>query len=470
MEEGVFILRSVKTGIELPHGEKPEAHHGGLNAFSLAGLGIGGVIGAGFFLGSGLAVREAGPSVSLAFLLGGLIMMQVLGAMTSINVNRLERGSFRVYVEEFLGSYAGFLLGWSVFISSILGIGSEAIAMGVFVHLWFPHIALPILATSFTVIIILMNIMNMENFGRVESGMSAIKILAILAFIILGGYAILSKIGLPNASPFSSIKTFFPKGYSGFFQSMLVVIFSYSGISAVAMAGTEVSNPRVEVPRATRYMSYGTISLYVLSMFVLVMVTAWNSFPAKKSPFVHAFEVIGMDWAALGLNVVILLAAFSVMAASYFASIQLIVSLSVAKMGPRFFLQHSRRGFYRNAWLAVAVGVLIVMGMSFLLPSSLYNYLISASSYFTFLNWTLNIVTYLIWRKKRREDETFDSRLVWGSPGAYGTILVILLFFVISLRVHDFRMGFFAAATFIIIISVAYVFWNRRKNPGTQLL
>jgi L-asparagine transporter-like permease len=463
------ILKSAKTGISLPRGEKPEeAKRGGLNSYSLAGLGIGGVIGAGFFLGSGLAVREAGPSVSLSFLIGGIIMMQVLGAMTSINVNRLERGSFRVYVEEFLGSYAGFLIGWAIFISSILGIGSEAIAMGVFVHLWMPRIALPILATTFTVIIILLNVMNMKNFGRIESGMAAVKALAIMAFIFLGSYAFLTKIGFTKASPFSSVHAFFPKGYSGLFQSMLVVIFSFSGISAVAMAASEVSNPKVDIPRATRYMSFGSIALYVLSMLVLVMITSWNTISTKKSPFVHAFDVIGMHWAATGLNVIILFAAFSVMAASYFSSIQLIVSLSVAKKGPRFFLQHSKRGFYRNAWLAVAIGALFVVGMSFLLPSALYSYLVSASSYFTFLNWTLNIVTFLIWLKKRGKNETYQSKLIWGRPGAYGTILAILLLFITSLRVHDFRMGFFAAFGFVVIITIAYGIWTRRQQHSTQ--
>ncbi|NRD79995.1 amino acid permease [Bacillus sp. BRMEA1] len=454
----------MKTGIILPHGEKvdQEKRQGHLNAFSLAGIGIGGVIGAGFFLGSGLAVREAGPSVTLAFLLGGMVMMQVLGAMTSINVNRLEPGSFRVYVQEFLGSYAGFLLGWSVFISSILGVGSEAIAMGVFAHYWFPHLPLPIFAMSFLVIIILMNMMNMDKFGKIESGMAALKVIALLAFILIGGYALFLHSNFSPQRPFSGWIAFFPKGYFGLLQSMLVIIFSFAGISAVAMAGRQVTRPLVEIPRAGMMMSIGAIGLYVLSMLVLVMILAWNSVSTNKSPFVQAFQTIGFNWAAIAMNGIILLAAFSVMAASYYASIELLVSLSTAKQAPSYFLQHSHRGFYRNAWLAVAIGALIVVGMSFLLPSSIYNYLISASSYFTFLNWSLNLVTYLIWRKKKKENETFDSRLIWGRPGAYGTIIAIVILFIMSLRVHDFRMGFYAAAGFISMISISYVFWSRK--------
>ncbi|MGZ4106728.1 MAG: amino acid permease [Tumebacillaceae bacterium] len=457
------MLKSSKTGIKLPHTKHDaEAHRPGLNAMSLAGLGIGGVIGAGFFLGSGLAVREAGPAVALAFLIGGLVMMQVLGAMTSINVNRLQPGSFRVYAEQFLGSYAGFLMGWAVFVSSILGIGSEAIAMGLFVRYWLPHVPLSVLSIAFTLVVIGLNAMNMQNFGRIESGMSALKALAIVAFLLLGGYALFAHGLFASPSPISSAHAFFPNGVSGVMQSMLIVIFSFSGISAVAMAASEVKNPRVEIPRAANYMSFGVIALYVLAMLVLVSITSWQTVNTDRSPFVDAFHTIGLNWAATGLNAIILLAAFSVMAASYFASTQMIVSLGVAQKAPHQLLRHSGRGFYRNAWLAVGVGVLVVVGLSFLLPSTLYNYLVSASSYFTFMNWTLNLLTYLIWRRKRRANETYLSPLIWGRPGAYVTILAILVLMVMSLRVHDFRMGFYAALGVVVFISIVYRFWAHR--------
>jgi proline-specific permease ProY len=90
-----------------------------LNAYSLAGLGIGGIVGSGFFLGSAISIRQAGPSVILAFLLSGFIISQVLGAMTSISINRPVTGSFKVYAEQFMGKFTGFLLGWTVYVSNI---------------------------------------------------------------------------------------------------------------------------------------------------------------------------------------------------------------------------------------------------------------------------------------------------------------------------------------------------------------
>jgi L-asparagine transporter-like permease len=463
------IQKTINVGTVSKHQRKAARKRGGkLNEYSLAGLGIGGVIGAGYFLGSGLAVREAGPSVSLAFLIGSLLMMQVLGAMTSINVNRLQQGSFRVYIEHFLGQYAGFLIGWALFVSSILAIGSEAIAMGVFAHYWLPKVPLPVLAIVFMAVIIVLNAMNMEIFGPIESGMAVVKVAALIAFIAVGAWVLFTQNGMAARNPFSSPHAFFPKGISGLLQSMLVVIFSFSGISAVAMASTEVAKPRIQIPRAAGFMVFGSAGLYVLSMLVLVMLTAWNTVSVHKSPFVHALDVIGMSGAASFFNIVILLAAFSVMAASYYTSVQLIVSLSEAKKGPHLFLRHAKNGLYRYAWLTAGAGCLLVVGLSFLLPAALYNYLVSASSYITFLNWALNLITFLVWRKKRSEHETYQSKLIWGVPGAYASLFAIMVLFVMSLRVADFRMGFYAALCFFLLITAAYAVWKKAGRRTEQ--
>ena len=107
-------MQSVKNSNQ--DNDKPKKK---LNAYSLAGLGIGGIVGSGFFLGSAISIKQAGPSVILAFVLSGFIISQVLGAMTSISINRPVTGSFKVYAEQFLGKYIGFLLGWVLYINLV---------------------------------------------------------------------------------------------------------------------------------------------------------------------------------------------------------------------------------------------------------------------------------------------------------------------------------------------------------------
>lgn len=453
---GIRFKKDYNTSEDKGNSKKLKASH-------LAGLGVGGVIGAGYFLGCGLAVHEAGPSVVIAYLLGGLIMVQVLGAMTSVNVNRLTRGSFRVYTEQFCGHYFGFLLGWIVFISGIFTIASESIAMSVFIQFWFPHIPLAITSIFFTFVIVIVNSLNMRNFGRIEGTMAALKILALILFIVLGGLALIYNFLPTYPENFTSTRTFFPNGISGFFQSMLIVIFSYSGISAVVMASSEVENPKTTIPKAVSYMSISIILVYILSMFTLVSLISWNKISTNQSPFVQAMNSLNLSWAAYIINIIILLAAFSVMVASYYSSIQMVTSLAESKEAPSLFAKASEKGFYRNSWILVGVVSLALVALSFLLSQKLFNYLVSASSYFTFVNWITNLVTYLIWLKKRNENEVYESPLIFGKIGAYATILIIGFMFVMSLKVPDFRMGFYSALAMIIIITFGYLILKQRR-------
>lgn len=427
-----------------------------LNSYSLTGIGIGGIIGAGFFLGSGLAINQAGPSIILAFLLGGLIMSQVLGAMTSISINRPVQGSFRVYAEEFLGHYIGFLLGWVVYVSGILALSSEAVAAGIFLRYWFPQIPLAVFALIILLLVISANIFGARNFGYIESGMAIVKIGIIAVFILLGGFFLFSHGISSTPNPFSSVKAFFPNTFSGFLQSMLIVIFTYSGISAVAMATSEVKDPRRDIPKATVLLTIGIVALYTLSMAVIVSIVGWSAINTDISPFVYVFNSLGLSFMSTIMNGVIFIAALSVMIATYFSCTQILVSLAEAQEAPKLLKMRSEKGFFRNAWLTVGISAFFVVALSFVLGSKLFNYLISASSYFSFFNWIINLITYLFWLKQRSDAEIFDSPLILGRQGIYTTLILIVFFLIMSLRVTDFRMGFYAALGILIVFSSLY--------------
>ncbi|MFL0198525.1 amino acid permease [Clostridium sp. WILCCON 0269] len=437
------------------------APRNGLNAYSLAGIGIGGMIGAGFFLGSSLAVTQAGPSIIIAFLLGGIIMSQVLGAMTSISINRPVQGSFRVYTEQFLGKFIGFVLGWVVFTSGILTLSSEAIASGVFLKYWMPNISSTIFALSTLIITVGINGLGTKYFGYIESVMAIVKIAILIIFIVLGGIFIIKNGITITPSPFASYNSFFPNNISGFLQSMLIVIFTYAGISAVAMAAAEVNRPCVEIPKATVIMTLGVIILYVISMFIIVSTVKWNLMNTNISPFVQSFNKMGYKWASTLTNAVILIATLSVMSGTYYSCVQILVSLSSASESPKIFKNTTQRGFYRNAWIATGLLPLLVVLISFVLGTKLFNYLISSSSYFSFFNWIINLITYIIWLKKRSEKEIYNSPLIKGRLGTIITIIVILVLLVISLRVSDFRIGFYVSLAVLASICISYKLLKR---------
>lgn len=443
--------------------EKAGAPRGKLNAYSLAGLGVGGIIGSGFFLGSALSIEQAGPSVILAFLIGGFIISQVLGAVTSISINRPVTGSYKVYAEQFLGKYAGFTLGWVLYTSNVLALGSEAVAAGVFLRYWLPQLSLPVLAVTTTVLVVAINRLNTADFSLVESAMAVVKVLAVVLFIVVGVSFVASHGVTARPDPFASAAAFFPNGVTGLIQSMLVAVFTYSGISTAAMATSKVRRPEKDIPRATVIIILSIVILYVAAIFLVVCTLGKSSVGTDVSPFVESLGLMGAGWASSAINAAIFVAAFSVMLGTFFGSVQILVSLCQAKEAPAALGKAAKRGFYRNAWLMTGILSLIVVGISFLISSKLFNYLISACSYFSFFGWTINLIVYMLWLRRRGESERFTSPLALKTPGAVAAIILIALLAVVGLTVRDYRVGFYTAAVFLAVFSAAYAVLRHKK-------
>lgn len=435
-----------------------------LNAYSLAGIGIGGIIGSGFFLGSAIAIKQAGPSVILAFLFGGFIMSQVLGAMTSISINRPVIGSFRVYTEEFLGKFTGYLLGWLLYVSGILGTASEAIAAGIFLKYWLPGLSVAVLAICVMILVVMINMLQMKYFGYIESSMAAIKIIVMISFIGIGLLFILSHGVQVRPYPFSKLDTFFPNSISGLLESMLIVVFTYSGISTVAMATSEVKDPGKSIPIATAIVTIGLVLLYTLTILIVILTVNFKIINVNSSPLIQSLTIMNIKGTSNIINGIILIATFSVMIGSYYSCNQILVSLSNAKEAPGIFEKKTKKDFYINAWILTGVASILIVAISFLLSSKLFNYLVSASSYISFFNWIINLLVYIIWRRKRSREEKYNSPLIWGKAGAYGTIIIILILFVMSLKVHDFRIGFYSAMGIAILICFSYMLQINKEN------
>jgi len=434
----------------LQNSHRHKREPGTLNGYSLIGIGAGGIIGAGFFLGSSISIRQAGPSIVLAFLLCGFIMVQVFSATVSISMNRPVTGSFRVYAEEFLGGYVGFMLGWIFYISGILGISSEALASGVFLQFWFPQIPLPFLALSSLIFVMIINRLGMRFFGYVESVMAFVKIALLLLFIGAGTYRLLA-FGAPSAALSGAL---FPNGMGGFLQSMLIVIFTYSGIASVTMAASRTRDPKRDLRIANIGISFGIVLLYTLSILVLVLLVPWDTVSTDISPFVQAMTAMkGFEWIAHLFSSVILMATISVMTASYFNGMQILVSFGIhKKVAGESGIRGSRDPIY--PWLLSGTISVFVVCISFFAGTKTFNYLVSASSYVTLFNWMINLLTYLQWDKLKRVDETARSSLVAGKAGIYAALLLLIVLTVFSLGVPDFRTGFAVFASLVFILSV----------------
>lgn len=437
----------------------------GSTSLGVAGLvliGTGGIIGAGFFLGAGLPIRTAGPAVLFAYLIGALVMAQVTGALTSLAVNDPQPGAFMTYANKYIGVYAGFLQGWSYYIASILTVASESVAMSIFSHLWIPYVPLWILTSVYALMVIVINGFGTNNFGRVESIMSTVKIGAMAGFIVFVGLSILPhSSSLSLRTPTHAIHPFshglFTNGTTGLFQSMLVVIFAYAGIGVFATATSQMQRPQ-DTHKAAWITVITLATLYMVSILLLLFVTPWQQMSTTKSPFVTVLQQSGIPLLGDAFNIIILVASFSVMAGAVFSANQILQSLSQVHQAPKFALLRNRRGTTIGSLSCTTVGVALTILISYSLPANVYNFLISASSFITFLNWFLILWAFLAWRHHSHDVQTKFSSLAFGQPASSViTMFFILLMTGYALLQRDQRIGFYAFAALCCFISLIYL-------------
>lgn len=426
-------------------------------------IGIGGIIGAGYFLGAGSPIRIAGPSVLIAFVVGGLITAQTVGALNTLSLDHPEEGAFKTYSDEYMGRFVGYLQGWFYYIGSLLTISSEAVASAIFVRVWFTGLPLWVMSSLFAAVVILINVFGVKDFGIVESWMSVVKIAALVGFIVvafavaLGWHTTTAQI-----SHVTSTGTgFFANGVHGIFQSMLIVIFAFGGIGVFGTAAVQLKRPRTLDTGGIATVGILTL-LYLLSIGGLLLVMPWQNVSTRISPFVQALQYMHVGVLADILNGVILVASFSVMAGSVFSANQILVSLGRSGEAPRFTSTLSKNKHYAyGALLCTTIGIAVFIGLSYVLPSDVYQFLISASSFFTFFNWFIILATMVAWRHKT--GKRHYSKLAFGHPvSTYVTMALIVFLTIYALTERAQRMGFYACLCICAITILGYLFGARR--------
>lgn len=344
--------------------------------------------------------------------------------------------------------------------------------MAVFTRLWLPHTPTILLAGVFSALIVVINAFGVKSFERVESIMSVLKIAVLIGFIVYAVILVFAYLGHGTSasgswtavmSRPSDAKSWLPNGWGGLSQSMLIVIFAYAGIGVFASAASEMKDPK-GIDRAAIWTVLVLTLLYILSIALVLWFVPWNRVNTSKSPFVYALSASGGGEFAMVLNGVILIAAFSVMAGALYSANQILMTLGSNREAPHQVTHESKRGTPVVALVISTVGIAVALIVSVLLPANLYSFLVSASSYFTFLNWFLILWAFLAWRKKTTEDDAFTSRLAFGQP--VSTVITMALLIGLggyALLQRDQRMGFYAALAISVVLSAAYFFTRRRS-------
>jgi amino acid transporter, AAT family len=384
-----------------------------LTSWQLAMIAIGGAIGVGLFLGSAATIGIAGPGVLISYLFGAVIAMIMGYALAEMASVHPVAGSFGVYADKYLSPWAGFTIRVTYWFAQTVAIGAEVTAVGLYFGYWFPAVPAWVWIVASSAVVLAVNAANVKMFGTLESWFAMIKVLAIAAFVLLGGALIVGirGIGQPaiGLSNLFANGGFLPHGWTGVWLALTLVITSYMGIEVIAVTAGEAEDPEVSVPRALRSMVIRLIVFYLLAIFVILAVTPWTNIAETGgrltgSPFVKVFRQVGIPFAGGIMNFVVITAALSSVNTNLYLCSRMIFSLSRAGYVPGTLGSVDARGVPLTALSLSGAGMLaaIVLALKgqqgFLL---LYGTAVAAM----FFVWTTILVTHIRFRNALPQEQ-----------------------------------------------------------------
>ncbi|MFI1221401.1 MULTISPECIES: amino acid permease [unclassified Streptomyces] len=420
---------------------EPLSH--GLKQRHLTMLGLGGVIGAGLFVGSGAGIAVAGPAIVVSYLIAGALAMLVMRMLGEMSSAMPASGSFSVHAERALGRWAGFSVGWLYWFLLVVVLAVEATAAAQIAHGWVPGIEPWAWVLLFMVVFTTANLTAVKNFGEFEFWFASLKVGAIVVFLVLGLLAVFG--WLPDTDPVGMANLtgrggFLPNGWSGVVSGVLTVVFAFGGLEVVTIAAAETDDPVRAVGRAVRSAVVRILFFYVGSMLVIVTVLPWTAQQAGLSPYVKVLDAIGVPSAGQIMNIVVFVALLSALNANLYGSSRMIFSLAERGEAPRGLLKVSGRGgaeggVPRRAVLASVAFGFVSVGLNLLWPDTVFLYMLNSVGAVLLFVWALIAASQLRLRARLEQEapEALTLRMWWFPyltwvtlAGLLGVLLLML--------------------------------------------
>ncbi len=423
-------------------------------------IALGGAIGTGLFLGSGVSVKLAGPGVILSYAAGALIALLVVWALAEMAVAHPVAGSFGVYAEIYLHPWAGFAMRYSYWLAQAVAIGSEVVAASIYCRFWFPSVPAWVWIAGFSSALVYVNARAVGSFGEFEYWFAMIKVSTIVIFLVLGA-ALLFGIGFKPVGfrNYTAHGGFLPHGWAGVGLGLTMVIFSYLGSEAVAVTAGEASHPEIAVPRATRSMLARLALFYIGGIALLVGLMPWNLAGLSESPFVRVFQTVGVPAAAGLMNFVVLTAALSSMNTDLYLCARMLFSLARGGYAPRFLSRLNRRGMPVAAVLASSAGMAAALPLQLRFSETAYLHMLGAAFFGGLFVWMMILVTHLVFRRR------YPGRLAVRAPlypwtSLFG-ITALAGVTISTWWVPDMKITLRAGLPWLAFITVCYLVWAR---------
>ncbi|MEU7114347.1 amino acid permease [Streptomyces sp. NPDC046182] len=469
-------------GSEAADSADGEGYHRALGARQIQMIAIGGAIGTGLFLGAGKGISKAGPSLILAYAIAGLVIFFIMRALGELLMYRPVSGSFSEYAREFIGPFAGFVTGWTYWLFWVVTGITEVTAASEYMQYWTKNtdgiLNQPqwVFALIFTVVLFLANLISVKLFGELEFWFSMVKVTAIIGMILI--CAGILTIGFSDAGDTASMTLlwseggFFPKGIGSTLMTLQMVMFAFLAVELVGVTAGESKDPKTVLPKAINTVPWRIAVFYVGALIMILSVVPWTHFQPGVSPFVAAFEKMGLGVGAAIVNFVVLTAALSSCNSGMYSTGRMLRDLALNGQGPKFFTKLTKNGLPLVGTSFSAGLMMVGVWINYQWPGDAFNYVVSFATISGMWAWIMILICQARFRLKADRGELPQSSFkapggIWCSLFALAFIGMVIVLMGID---KDARISLYCAPLWGLVLAVAYLVLKSRNPQGAAFV
>ncbi|MDI3403304.1 amino acid permease [Streptomyces cavernicola] len=432
-------------------------------------IALGGIIGAGLFVGSGAVINSTGPAAVLSYALSGVLLIFVIRAIGEMAVARPSSGSVANFARLGLGNWAGFSVGWLYWYFWVIVAAIEAVAgagiLSKYVPVpgWLLCLGLVLLMTG-------INLLSVKAYGETEFWFASIKILAIVFFICVGALFLLGVGGRsPGVDNLTTSGGFFPMGVMAAVVGSVTVLFSMGGAEIATIAAAESKKPAKYAEKATKQVMHRVFLFYVVSVLLIVAILPWDtSFAGKhiSSPFAVALDHIGIPATGVVMEAIVLTAVLSSLNSCLYITSRMLFALSEQGDAPRSLVKVNRRGIPVRAILAgTSVGYIAVIA-NYFFPDRVFLFLLNSSGAIQLIYYLILVAAQIKLRRRLEQTDPGALKLkMWGFPWlSYASLAWMLVVLGLMAWIPDTRSQL--TLSLVSLLAILGCYWVRlRKGP-----
>jgi len=435
----------------------------------LAMISIGGIIGAGLFVGSSTSIKAAGPAVFISYAVTGILILMVMRMLGEMATALPNVRSFTEFARAGLGDGAGFVVGWLYWYFWVLVVPVEAIAGAKILQVWMPAFSQLQIGLGLMTIMTGVNLMSARSYAEFEFWFASIKVAAILVFVVIAASFAFGWTA-PSGATFGNLVNyggFTPGGWIAVIGAAPTVFFAMTGAEITTVAAAESAQPGRAIAKMTTSVIWRILIFYVVSVFLIVSVVPWNTVVSGESPFTLALNTMHVPGASIIMSVIILTAVLSCLNSAFYVSSRVLFILADRGDAPQALVKlNKRRVPVVSVLIGAAAGFLGIIAAT-KGAQKVFDFLLSSSG-------TLMVFVYMITaaaqialrRRRERNGEPRPAVSMWLFPYlSYATIACMGAVLVAMAFTPGQRQDFNASCITLVVAVVAFWIVRRLRQP-----